>query len=38
VRLGNAIKDPDDRREFFRQLAIGPWYGADQADTGSGAA
>jgi hypothetical protein len=35
-RLGNLIKDPGDRAEFFRQLAIGPWYGADQDEAGSG--
>jgi tetratricopeptide (TPR) repeat protein len=28
-KLGEAIKDAGDRLEFFRQLAIGPWFGID---------
>jgi hypothetical protein len=28
-KLGEAIKDEADRAEFFRQLAIGPWYGVN---------
>ena len=28
-RLGAAISDPEDRKEFFRQFAIGPWFGLD---------
>lgn len=26
-RLGEAICDPEDRKEFLRQFAIGPWFG-----------
>lgn len=26
-RLGAAIADPEDRDEFFRQFAAGPWFG-----------
>ena len=29
-RLGLAIKDADDRAEFFRQFGIGPWFGLDR--------
>jgi hypothetical protein len=25
--LGNEIADPEDRAEFFRQFARGPWFG-----------
>jgi hypothetical protein len=28
-RLGEAIDDPGDRAEFFRQFALGPWFGID---------
>lgn len=28
--LGEAISDAGDRAEFFRQLAVGPWFGADE--------
>jgi hypothetical protein len=28
-KLGEAIKNEGDRREFFRQIAIGPWFGID---------
>jgi hypothetical protein len=27
--LGEAIKNDGDRAEFFRQFAVGPWFGAD---------
>jgi hypothetical protein len=27
--LGAAIADAGDRKEFFRQLALGPWFGLD---------
>jgi hypothetical protein len=26
-RLGEALKDVDDRKEFFRQFERGPWFG-----------
>jgi hypothetical protein len=29
LQMGDAITDGGDRAEFFRQLAIGPWHGAD---------
>ena len=28
-KLGEAIKDDGDRKEFFRQFAQGPWFGLD---------
>ncbi len=28
-RLGDAIADDGERAEFFRQFAIGPWYGLE---------
>ena len=30
-RLGEAIKDADSRREFFRQFERGPWFGVASA-------
>jgi hypothetical protein len=29
--LGKAIADKGDRKEFFRQFALGPWFGLDGA-------
>ena len=28
-RLGEAIEKEGDRKEFFRQFALGPWFGLD---------
>ena len=30
-RLGEAIKDDGDRKEFFRQFGSGPWFGLDRS-------
>lgn len=30
-RLGEAIVKQGERQEFFRQFAIGPWFGMEQA-------
>jgi hypothetical protein len=31
--LGEAIADPDDRAEFFRQFDGGPWFGLEEGGT-----
>jgi hypothetical protein len=31
-KLGEAIRDDADRREYFRQFEAGPWFGLDAAD------
>ena len=28
-RLGEALKDADDRKEFFRQFEREPWFGLE---------
>ena len=30
-RLGNAILKDGERKEFFRQFALGPWFGLDSS-------